>query len=233
MTEFKVELDWLGWVPKSPWYFYITGYHGWKRQKFLDSDYVFDLIVTPTKVELAGPGTSLITNPSLLVKTSLNNVWWFSMMEIHDRFDAKVEGWRVQEISCADDDNDESTTGAGSEESEGNSETGTEEGVVLFFPEKATGVVVRFKAIIDAGTISTTIAAPVAEITVKGQKIKIPIGASTTKASGSKHYEVTGTFKLCPDGSGGYTVEHLVESRKNGEIIGIEEIKSYWSHKNH
>lgn len=230
MSTFRVIAEWFGHAVGT--HYLVT--QGTTYKRFMKTEYVFDLDVTNTKVELAGPGTSQIddTNDEIITQAPtfrIGNVGvyvvWFSLSEVADRFDGLAEGWRVKEVTCGTPDQ----TGEGPPPNEGAGDD--EVGVGELPPVEYKGIEVRFKGHIDSGSISTESAAPTAKITVRSQEITVPIGPSTTKTSGGAAKDCTAKYQLCPDGAGDYTVAEIEEEPAEGTVVLVQDIKlKEWTH---
>lgn len=235
MGTFRVKTEWFGYAPGT--HYIVAQSTTYKR--FMTTEYVYDLDVSTAKVDLAGPGTDQIddTNDEIITKApsfTIGNrgiyLVWFSLSEVASRFDGKAEGWRVRAVDCPIDTPRINERDPGESEGEGESEPGTVD-TTTDDPVSPTGIEVRFKGHIDSGTISTSFAAPTAKITVRGQEITVPVGPSTTTASGGAAKDCTGKYRLCPDGSGDYTVAEIEQEPNSDTVVLVQNIKlKEWIH---
>lgn len=226
MSTFRVTAEWFG---KTLGTNYIL-FQGITFKRFLKTEFAFDLDVTNSTVELAGPGSDSITDTNDEVITSapsftVNGVpvylVWFSTSEITDRFDGRAEGWRPRGIVCAAPVKIED---AGFDDADPEGDDGPSFGQGTLPPREFRGVEVKFKAQINSGTISTTSAAPTAKIVVKGQELSIPTGPSTTKTSGAAATDCSAKHQLCPDGKGGFTVREIELRPAAGTVVLVDNI---------
>jgi|GEM_PF-3902730 len=233
MGTFRVKTEWFGYAPGT--HYIVAQSTTYKR--FLTTEYVYDLDISTAKVDLAGPGTDQIddTNDEIITKAPsfyIGNTGiylvWFSLSEVANRFDGKAEGWRVRAVDCPIEETSIGETGEG--EGEGEGEEG-ETFIITDDPVAPSGIEVRFKGHIDSGTISTSFAAPTAKITVRGQEITVPVGPSTTTASGGAAKDCTGKYRLCPDGNGDYTVAEIEQEPTSDTVVLVQNIKlKQWTH---
>jgi RHS repeat-associated protein len=205
-VEFKVWTNWYGYV--------YTGRSWLRRQvawrRFIQDKFIFDLDVSNRNVDLAGPGSENIWNPSKEVWSDTGSGWGWG---IFDRFSGKAEGWRVRKVPLGGD----CPIGCGVE--------------VGYKGQIDSGSITTTQAA-PTLKLSGKIAGHGAEGEVG---IDIPIGPSVTKATGGIHYDATWRLILCPDGAGDYTVKAGQPDPKDGTAIrkfddGRDQINIYYGH---
>ncbi|MFT6102281.1 MAG: hypothetical protein ACJA2B_000723 [Candidatus Endobugula sp.] len=236
MSTFRVKTEWFGRAVGQ--HYLLAQATSYKR--FLTTEYLYDLDISNTKVELAGPGTSLIddTNDEIITEAPTFTaggvkvyVVWFSLSEVASRFDGKAEGWRTREITCAKPKVSQSSTSSASNGPQDDASQPSDEPIGILSPIEYKGIELRFKGHIDTGTISTTFAAPTAKLSLKGQEITVPIGPSTTATSGGASKDCTGKYRLCPDGNGDYTVAEIEQLPGDNTMVLVENIRlKKWTH---
>lgn len=205
-TEFKVWTNWYGYAyaGRSNW-----GIKQWQFKRFVQAKFIYDLDITKVKLELAGPGSENIWNPSSEIWTKTASWWGWGN---YDKFSAKAEGWRVRKIDCAQ------------------KRCGVEVGYKGQIDSGSITITHAAPVIKIGGKVGGDEGKPGAEV-----GIEIPTGPSIAKTTGGIHYDATWRLQLCPDGAGDFLVTPGQPDPKDGTSVrkfddGATQISVFYGH---
>ena len=220
MPSFSVNTDWFGFVPGPN----LLLFQSLNYEKFLATKAVYDLDVTASRVELTGPVAARIESDQKLVVTekpiSLFGLTFyavsFSLSEVCSRFQGRADGWRPRSLKCLGD-RAAPDTGEPQPAPAGDG----------FAPiQEATGIELRFKGTINAGTIQSTQPAPTITAALKGQSVTIPIGETKVQTTGGANHDNLSKYRLCPDGSSSFTATLVEQGIADDTVFGVQGLKA-------